>query len=113
MKCSDEISIGEYVRDIFGRIGQIYQYDHGTYRTKKFGASSGEIVKHSFDIIDLIEVNDYVNGNKVIDIAQAPVKAVYTEDREQRLALIPIVNEQIEIVVTKEQIKQIEFRIGD
>ena len=70
-------------------------------------------VKHSKNIIDLIEESDYVNGSKVIDIAQAPVKAVYTEDKKQSGALIPIVNKQIENVVTKEQFAQIEYKIKE
>ena len=137
---NDEIEIGEYFRNRYG-IAQVvdieekdeikilvfnrnivFFVDSKTGKTKddklynKLALLDNinlNKVKHSKDIIDLIEVGDYVNGNKVIDIAQTPVKAVYTEDREQRLALIPIVNEQIEIVVTKEQIKQIEFRIKE
>ena len=118
MKCSD-ISVGEYVRNRYGYIGKYTKNSNGIYEIKIRNGlvcrinSKEEIVKHSKEIIDLVQKDDYVNGNKVIDIAQAPVKAVYTEDRKQRLALIPIVNEQIEIVVTKEQIKQIEFRIKE
>lgn len=112
---NDEISVGDYVRSWNGTIGKVTRIEEGRflYQNKELICFTGSVIKHSKNIIDLIQKDDYVNGNKVIDIAQAPVKAVYTEDREQRLALIPIVNEQIEIVVTKEQIKQIEYRIGD
>ena len=70
-----------------------------------------EIAKHSPNIIDLIEEGDYVNGSKVIDIAQAPVKFIYTENQEQKLALIPIINKQIETVITKEQFAEMEYKV--
>ena len=69
-------------------------------------------IKHSPNIIDLIEIGDYVNGSKVIDIAQAPEKALYTEDINQKGALLPIVNNRIESVVTKEQFKSMEYKVG-
>ena len=62
-------------------------------------------------IIDLIEVGDFVNGSKVIDIAYAPKKAIYIEDIQQHLALIPITN--INRVVTKEQFESMQYRIGE
>ncbi|MEE3344293.1 MAG: hypothetical protein VZS44_09405 [Bacilli bacterium] len=70
-----------------------------------------EIIKHSKKLIDLIEVSDYVNGSKVIDIAQAPVKALYTEDIKQTGALKPIINNEIESVLTHEQIKSMEYKV--
>ncbi len=63
------------------------------------------------DLIDLIEVDDYVNDSKVVDIVQAPIKAVYTENQEQKLALIPIINEQIKSVVTKEMFNQVKYEV--
>ena len=122
-----EIKVGEYVRTIDGYIRKVEQvnrkgsYDglcHGAYNVDipyKYsqGISAKKIKSHSPNIIDLIEVGDYVNGYKVIDIGQAPVKAIYVKDIEQKLALIPIVNKDIKTIVTKEQIKQIEYRIEE
>ena len=68
------------------------------------------IIKSSPNIIDLIEVGDYVNGSKVIDIAPAPIKAIYTE-QETGGALLPIVNNRIESVLTKEQFEAIKYEI--
>ena len=118
----EEIKVGEYVRTKTGNITKVvavkddyvwtdefidllqYKYNEGIIENT-------EIVKHSPNIIDLIEVGDYVNGSEVIDIAEAPVRAVYTEDREQKLALIPIINEQIKSVVTKEQFNQVKYEV--
>ena len=113
-----EISINEYVRTDNGIIGKYVKFrgnqDSIENNNKWIGFDiEKDIVKHSKDIIDLIEVGDYVNGSKVIDIAQAPIKAVYTDSEEQKLALIPIVNDQIKSIITKEQIKQIEYRIKE
>jgi hypothetical protein len=124
-----KIKEGEYVRTKDGRIEKIKE-------TNKYGivikhkdtndtfseginwyAESGreinkeDIIKHSKNIIDLIEVGDFVNGHRVIDIAEAPVRAIYTEDISQELALIPITEERIKSIVTKEQYEEIEYKI--
>lgn len=117
MKCNDEISIGEYVRTISGNIDKVdalYGMIEDTIHLENHKWQSiKNIVKHSKNIIDLIEVGDYVNGSKVIDIAQGKTKAVYIESQEQKFALIPIVEKQIKLIVTKEQIKQIEYIIKE
>lgn len=92
-----------YILDISGEFTEDFD--------KNF--SRGNIIKSSPNIIDLIEVGDYVNGSKVIDIAQAPVKALYTEDIKQTGALLPIVNNRIESVLTKEQFESMKYKIGE
>lgn len=70
-----EIKVGEYVRSHLGTIGKVTRiesngpvqllYEDGTLITTcKF------VTKHSPNIIDIIEVGDYVNGYKVIDIVK-------------------------------------------
>ena len=71
------------------------------------------IIKSSPNIIDLIEVGDYVNGHLVFDIAYAPKKAVYIEDNTNKMAHIPYVNENIKSIVTKEQFSQMEYKVGE
>ena len=71
-----------------------------------------QVIKSSPNIIDLIEVGDYVNGSKVLDIAQAPKKAIYTE-KENGGALLPIVNNRIESVLTKEQFENCMYKTGE
>jgi hypothetical protein len=72
-----------------------------------------EVVKSKSNIIDLIEVGDYVNGSKVIDIAQAPEKALYLNDISQKGALIPVCNYQIKSIVTKEMFANISYKVGE
>ena len=111
------IEVGEYIKDIYGRIGKIFEYDCGTYITKKFGASSGEILKHSKDLIDLIEVGDYVNGVEVIDIStehrnNSDEKCLYMLSDMGTGYKNTIFIEHIKRIVTKEQFAKIEYKVG-
>jgi hypothetical protein len=119
-----DININEYVRTKRGEICKVLGirqeqrtgervYEHLAYYldNHKGSLTPAFIVKHSPNIIDLIEKGDYVNESKIIDIVQAPIKAVYTENQEQKLALIPIINEQIKSVVTKEQFNQVKYEV--
>lgn len=113
----EEIKVGEYIRTVAGYIGKIINFSDGMYTAQMKDATIDlyidDIKNHKENIIDLIEEDDYVNGYKVIDIAQAPVKAIYINDDTQKLALIPITNERIRDVVTKEQFNQMKYIVGD
>ena len=63
------------------------------------------------NLIDLIEVGDYVNGHRVIDIAKNQIRALYYEDINQKYALIPMINKDIKSIVTKEQFEAIQYEI--
>lgn len=81
-----EIEVGEYVRTKNGLIGKvnkielagsgvrfggeylsetIIQFNDGKVYERR--VKEKDIIKHSFNLIDLIEVGDYVNGNIVTD----------------------------------------------
>jgi hypothetical protein len=73
-----EIKIGEYVRTKDGIIDKIFKFDEMLNEywcekglvidpENKIETHLKDIVKHSFNIIDLIEVGDFVNENEVID----------------------------------------------
>lgn len=68
------------------------------------------IVKTNHNIIDLIEVGDYVNGLKVIDIVE---NDIYISDyyAESYIGIVKV--KDIKSVVTKEQFKNMEYRIGE
>lgn len=125
-----EIKVGEYVRTKDGYIaklikieqepnviGKTYFFDNNVLGDcDEWNLSENyleNIIKHSLDIIDLVQKGDYVNGSKVVDIVQAPIKAVYIENQEQKFALIPIINKQIKSVVTKEQFSQMEYKVEE
>lgn len=68
----EEIKVGEYVRTFNGLIGKVVQLtDSGNYTIRIYNGAEyvvrAVIAKHSKNIIDLVEVGDYVNGNEVLD----------------------------------------------
>jgi hypothetical protein len=60
----DEIKVGEYVRSWNGSIGKVTRIEEGRflYDNKELICFIASVVKHSKNIIDLIEEGDYVNG---------------------------------------------------
>lgn len=76
------------------------------------------IKKYSFNIIDVIEIGDYVNGHKVIDIIEADVYGdeeltdrqiitEYTSYSAQNKTILN--NADINQVVTKEQFESMKY----
>lgn len=130
MKCSDEISIGEYVRTpeqgFIGKLVEInkdvlnyYKIDVGREIRRTNGMSDNYIysrdgfgLKHSKNIIDLIKKGDYINGYKVCEINK---KRIVFEGCHKSKSYYYFEDNDFEIqsIITKEQIKQIEFRIKE
>lgn len=87
--------------------GSIYQ---GEY-TKE------NVVKASYDIIDLIEVGDYVNGKKIVDVgclingSRKGTKVIDYYITPSAVSYLE--NEDIKSVVTKELFELAEYRIGE
>lgn len=78
------------------------------------------IIKSSPNIIDLIEVGDYVNGCKIIELAtNIEGKTLYLEtditefDNVYACGNINIYEKDIRTIVTKEQFKSMEYKVGD
>lgn len=122
----DEIKVGEYIRTKDGFITKILGVDEFTldedeifYETELnegyTDLGSDDIIKHSSNIIDLIEQGDYVNGIKIFLIE----KAIGYGDKGQEGILVNkiyknckfIPKDDIKSIVTKEQFKNIEYTI--
>ena len=121
---------GDYVRTNDGLIGKLqikkeyiaianwsgdYELEETTtYIINNDRININEIIKSSPNIIDLIEVGDYVNGihitEKYIDVFQEVVVKRECDDDYYSIAFK---NRDIETVVTKEQFKQMEYRVED
>ena len=77
------------------------------------------VIKSSPNIIDLIEVGDYVNGSRVEEIEEYnEEKYLYLEEMEYSNANQDYINvyckqEYIKSIVTHEQFSQMEYRIGE
>ena len=122
---NNEIEVGEFVRtksqgikriDGINENASINRYKYKTGESDWDGEWYGtikttDVVKHSKNIIDLIEVGDYVNGWKVL--AKTKIK-----NNEMQVCIltcfedehwITINNETLKSIVTKESFKEREY----
>lgn len=118
------MKVGDYVRTPQGIITKIVNIQEDTEQyflngnavsleSKNYIADKnitiGENFKNSPNIIDLIEVGDYVNGSYVegfIEKNKFQNKLIITEARM-------IDNNDIKSIVTKEQFSCMEYKIGE
>ena len=139
---NDEIKVGEYVRTDKGYIftvdaerkvlsglkfldvqyGNIVKHDFDIKKIvegfefiiQRHNESSNKIVNHRKDIIDLIEVGDYVNEKRVIY-----VDTIEDGDGNKRLCVFVeetqdcIEAEDIKSIVTKEHFNSVKYEVGD
>ena len=115
-----EIEVGEYIRDKEGNITKIINIlslfkDVYLYLGEDgYQYSENAIIKHSKNIIDLIEVGDYVNGKRVIYVA-----SIENKDDEEELCVFVeetqdcIEAKDIKSIVTKEQFENLEYKVGE
>ena len=123
----EEIKVGEFIRTKTGTIWKIkridfdkidkslkwYIYDKKDYITGIVGerAINKPYIKvHSFNIIDLIEEGDFVNGIRVEYVYRPEGTYVkYIVINENHLIGS---NDDIKSIVTKEQMKTIEYEVS-
>ena len=126
-----ELEVGMYVRTKDGYISKCIYYDNeleniygfdSTVR-KSFGDTydfiycneqKEHITKASHNIIDLIEVGDYVNGYRVdfvenIDSPIITIKKVFCEEYTKDLYSKTFNIKDIKLIVTKEQMEAIQY----
>ena len=97
-----ELEIGMYVRTINGKIWVITSQ-------RAISGHKKDIINASYNIIDLIEVGDYVNGYKVLNVLDF-------NDNTRMLSLdkiydSKITNEDIKSILTKEQFESMEYKV--
>lgn len=91
--------------------GSIYQ---GEY-TKE------NVVKASYDIIDILEIGDYVNGSEVLDFENKYIEekdtfvpiGVVTENCYLEYTDSWIIEKNIKSVITHEQMEQMAYKVGE
>ena len=118
-----EIKVNDYVRIKNGAIRKIIKINEGKektifgkYRLDKpynncFSVAQNKIVKHSNNIIDLIEKNDYVNGKLVSNVDEIDNKTII-EWEDGDMYSTEIENDNfIKSIVTKEQFSSLEYII--
>ena len=111
----EEIKVGEYVRTVTGSIDKVdalYDLIENTIHLENHKWQDiKNIVKHSFNIIDLIEVGDVV---KVLDIDW--VRIIGIDDKDILESFIEDVKEEnwkILSIVTHEQFQSVEYRLEE
>ena len=111
------MKVNDYVRTKSGLIGKIMgsnAYDENKISiliddTKDIKITpvidKEQIIKSSPNIIDLIEVGDYVNGFYVLGVYQEP-KYLITDD-------CSLYEEDIKSIVTREMFESMEYKVGE
>ena len=133
-----EIKVGEYVRTFNGNIFKIiggnsddYDIDIDYWKLEAteeswiegmeyndneyfFYEKYKNIKKHSFNIIDLIEEGDYVNGHKIpkfkIEINEYGNRYLFFYSFDKQCAIF---EKDIKSIVTKERFEESEYRINE
>ena len=97
----EEIKVGEYVRT---KKGKIFKYGKG----RAYLGKDNEIVNHSFNITDLIEEGDIVNGQRVLYIEK---EGLVIEMADYIFPYISIKEIKIEEILTHEQYERNFYRL--
>ena len=105
----EEIKIGEYIRTnkIERVIDKFYNENILYYKTDRgFCPTEDVIKKHSPNIIDLVEIGDYVNDERIVHISKK-----YGLETET----YPILSKYTKItdIVTKEEFAAAKYKIKD
>ena len=100
-----KLEIGMYVRTIKGKIWIINSQQAISGHRK-------DIINASYNIIDLIEVGDYVNGEQVgyIDNCEGAMREYYY-DYEDASIDAGHWFEEIKSIVTKEQFESMQYKV--
>lgn len=129
-----ELKENMYVRNCYGRIAKIeyiedniaycdnwlYQCyaEYITFIDLNEEENINEITKSSYNIIDILEVGDYVNGYIVEEIKRGYDGRIWIDNGtrgydEGGEYIIWKRNEDIKSIVTKKQFENMEYRIGE
>lgn len=120
-----KLEVGMYVRTEYGisKIENIspneYDKEHDYIELKNFVFdgldtqaffTTDKILKASHNIIDLIEVGDYVNGSKVQEIGEGYVEIEEYSGLNNDMPFV-VKTEDIKSIVTKEQFESIKYSL--
>ena len=111
----------EYIRKIVeipedNRYASLYLDKDANYSK---GLSIKNVIKASYNIIDILEVGDYVNGYKVTRVGKTyhgrKDKAIYCDyqQNEKTNKWIMIYDDEIKSIVTKEQFEEMSYKIKE
>ena len=108
----DKIKVGEYVRTDNGEIHKVIDIEKGSIKIKsqyKEWIGLCCIVKHSQNLIDLIEKDDYVNGYKVIKLKDGFADGTMEIVLSNNTIIYRHHSEDIKTILTKEQMEANQY----
>ena len=119
-----EIQINEYIRTPYSKIEKVTKIEKDEYSNILIFTNVSVYskdwlettkTKHSFEIIDLIKVGDYVNNSRVEDVyLEGTRKYIKLENRDKtKIFENRTYNEDIEDVVTKEYFSKGKFIVKE
>ena len=112
-----KLEVGMYCRTLNG-IAKIDKIKDSIMIDTKGKTHFGDFIKASYNIIDILEVGDYVNGSKVVNINY---DLNYDEDIVESITIFDysiegneiLHNEEIKSIVTHEQMEQMAYKVGE
>ena len=113
-----KLEVGQFVRTKDGYISQYKYYDTTNAYMEKLlciplsngtFANIEDIVKASYNIIDILEVGDYVNGHRIEEI-DFDDEEIFT-DSEYYCGVVEFCN--IKSVITHEQMEQMAYKVEE
>ncbi len=114
-----KLEVGQFVRTKDGYISQYKYYDTTNAYMEKLlciplsngtFANIEDIVKASYNITDILERGDYVNGREVVDIFYD------VNDNVMNVCVLGSIvydNNEIKSIITHEQMEQMEYKVGE
>ena len=110
-----QIEKNMYIRTKKGEISKVFAIqESGRILTNDFWCYKDKVTKASYNIIDLIEVGDYVNGFKITRISgdfEPFVEALYRYIKNDNNIIYIFYEEDIKSIVTKEQFESMEYKV--
>lgn len=116
-----KLEVGMYVRTKDGYISQYKYYDTTNAYMEKLlciplsngtFANIEDIVKARYNIIDILEVEDYVNGKRIIKVIPEDICGDEILDNQHIFSIDgEIFENEIKSIVTKEQFKEMSYEI--
>ena len=117
-----KLEVGQFARLKSGYICKIININYFREPSMKYGVEANylndimfigddDVVKASYNIIDILEVGDYVNGNPVCIIKEDEHnrKWIYTDSNYKYGYL----EEDIKSILTHEQMEQMAYKVED
>ena len=122
----EEIEVGEWIRSKDGFIGKVQKINYDNMEKSNYYICEKDnvmasnylenIAKHSKQLIDLIEVGDFVNGYKVINVINeehCPSGKCVDIDSSKDSSECTLWEEEIKTILTKESYMANCYKVGE